>query len=104
MSSLKAARADNFYHPPDWDPRKQSRAEHSNKGPAWKAHPLRERAKRLDEGILTIRFEMPFNVRCKGCGNHIGKGVRYNAEKKQIGKCSHPCQTTDSYQGLSLSI
>ena len=32
MSSLAAARADNFYHPPDWDPRKSSRAEHSEGG------------------------------------------------------------------------
>ena len=25
MSSLAAARADNFYHPPEWDPQKISR-------------------------------------------------------------------------------
>ena len=94
MSSLAAARADNFYHPPDWDPRKSSRAEHSEGGrkplskeDKWKAHPLRERAKKLaTEGILTIRFEMPYNVRCLGCDNHIAKGVRFNAEKKTIGK------------------
>ena len=94
MSSLQAACADNFYHPPDWDPRKSSRAEHAEGGrkhlskeDKWKAHPLRERAKKLaTEGILTIRFEMPYNVRCLGCGNHIAKGVRFNAEKKTIGK------------------
>ena len=90
MSSLKAARADNFYHPPDWDPRHGSRAELAAARlgePAWKAHPLRERAKKLaTEGILTVRFEMPFNVRCQGCGNHIAKGVRFNAEKKAIGR------------------
>ncbi len=94
MSSLAAARADNFYHPPDWDPRKKSRGEHAAGGGAklskedkWKGHPLRERAKRLaTEGVLIIRFEMPFNVRCLGCDNHIGKGVRYNAEKRTIGK------------------
>lgn len=28
---------------------------------------------------------MPFNVWCNGCGHLIGKGVRFNAEKKQIG-------------------
>ena len=28
---------------------------------------------------------MPFNVWCAGCGHLIGKGVRFNAEKKQIG-------------------
>ena len=27
-------------------------------------HPLRERARKLDQGILVIRFEMPFNVWC----------------------------------------
>ena len=48
-------------------------------------HPLRERAKKLDQGILVIRFEMPFNVWCAGCGHLIGKGVRFNAEKKAIG-------------------
>lgn len=48
-------------------------------------HPLRERAKKLDQGILVIRFEMPFNVWCNGCGHLIGKGVRFNAEKKAVG-------------------
>lgn len=89
MSSLKAASADNFYHPPDWDPRKHSRAELAAQRlgePKWKAHPLRERAKRLDEGILTVRFEMPFDVRCTGCNNRIGKGVRFNAQKQCVGK------------------
>ena len=85
MSSLSAAQADGFYHPPDWDPRESSRAEHSA-GPGWKSHPLRERAKKLHEGILVIRFEMPFDVRCVGCGNRIAKGVRFNAEKKCVGK------------------
>ena len=78
MSSLAAARADNFYHPPDWDPRRQSRAEASG-AVGWKAHPLRERAKKLaSEGVLVIRFEMPFDVRCSHCGNRIAKGVRFD--------------------------
>lgn len=29
---------------------------------------------------------MPFNVWCGGCERHIASGVRFNAEKKQIGK------------------
>ena len=29
---------------------------------------------------------MPFNVRCTGCDNQIGKGVRFNAEKKAVGR------------------
>ena len=28
---------------------------------------------------------MPFNVWCAGCGHLIGKGVRFNAEKKAVG-------------------
>lgn len=32
---------------------------------------------------VKIRFEMMFNVRCLKCQNSIGKGVRYNAKKKQ---------------------
>lgn len=46
---------------------------------------LGDRARKLHEGILIIRFEMPFNVWCAGCNHLIGKGVRFNAEKKQIG-------------------
>jgi coiled-coil domain-containing protein 130 len=80
MSSLAAARADNFYHPPDWDPSKGSRNKfHGSHGA------LGDRARKLHQGILIIRFEMPFNVWCGGCGHLIGKGVRFNAEKKQIG-------------------
>lgn len=28
---------------------------------------------------------MPFNVWCLSCNQHIGRGVRFNAEKKQVG-------------------
>ena len=37
-------------------------------------HPLRERAAKLHLGIMVIRFEMPFNIWCGGCNNHIGMG------------------------------
>lgn len=46
---------------------------------------LGKRANKKSQGILTIRFEMPFNVRCGACGHTIAKGVRFNAEKKKIG-------------------
>lgn len=69
----------NKYYPPDYDPKKGG----LNK---WQGtHALRERANKLHLGILIIRFEMPFNVWCEGCGNHVGMGVRYNAEKKKVG-------------------
>ena len=38
------------------------------------------------KGIIIIRFEMPWNIWCTGCKNHIGRGVRYNAEKNKAGK------------------
>eukprot|EP01025_Chloroclados_australasicus_P052353 TRINITY_DN6100_c1_g1_i2.p2 TRINITY_DN6100_c1_g1~~TRINITY_DN6100_c1_g1_i2.p2 ORF type:complete len:281 (-),score=18.16 TRINITY_DN6100_c1_g1_i2:982-1824(-) len=79
MSSLAAAKADNFYYPPEWDPKKGSINKFQGQ------HPLRERAKRIDEGILIVRFEMPFNIWCQKCEEMIAKGVRFNAEKKQIG-------------------
>jgi hypothetical protein len=72
-------------------------------------HPLRDRARKLDKGILVIRyaparalvqhtpscirqqlsctprFEVPFNLFCSKCGEMIAQGVRFNAEKKQVG-------------------
>lgn len=80
MSSLAAARADNFYNPPDWDPGKEGRNQYQGSHGA-----LGDRARKLHKGILIIRFEVPFNMWCDGCGALIGKGVRFNADKKQIG-------------------
>ncbi|KAI8929083.1 CWC16 protein [Entophlyctis helioformis] len=73
-------RAANKYYPPDWDPSKGSINTFVGQ------HPLRERARKLDQGILVVRFEMPFNVWCLHCEKHIGMGVRFNAEKKKVGK------------------
>lgn len=72
-------KATNKYYPPDWDPSKGSVNRHK------KSHPLRARARKIDEGILVVRFEMPFNIWCQGCNNHIGMGVRFNAEKSKVG-------------------
>lgn len=79
MSSLAAARADNFYYPPEWEPSQGSLNKFHGQ------HALRERARKLDQGILIIRFEMPFHIWCGGCNSMIAKGVRFNAEKKQVG-------------------
>ncbi|GBN88236.1 Coiled-coil domain-containing protein 130 [Araneus ventricosus] len=76
MAERKAV---NKYYPPDWTPNKGS----INKFKG--THALRERARKLHMGILIIRFEMPFNIWCNGCENHIGMGVRYNAEKTKVG-------------------
>uniref|UniRef100_A0A7N8XWL9 Probable splicing factor YJU2B n=2 Tax=Mastacembelus armatus TaxID=205130 RepID=A0A7N8XWL9_9TELE len=60
-------------------------AKHGSLNGYHKTHALRERARKLSQGILIIRFEMPYNIWCDGCKNHIGMGVRYNAEKKKVG-------------------
>ncbi|TIB73464.1 DUF572-domain-containing protein [Wallemia mellicola] len=61
----------NRYYPPDYDPQK-----HSSLG---------DRARKIDKGILIVRFELPFDIWCGGCEKHVGQGVRYNAEKRKIG-------------------
>jgi coiled-coil domain-containing protein 130 len=81
MSSLAAARADNFYYPPEFDPVKHKSLNKFNG-----QHPLRERAAKLaTEGILVIRFEMPFHIFCDKCKGMIAKGERFNADKKTVG-------------------
>lgn len=51
------------------------------------AHPLGKRASKISQGILTVRFELPFAVWCSHCSPPaiIGQGVRFNAEKKKVG-------------------
>ncbi|KAL4066755.1 CWC16 protein [Scleroderma yunnanense] len=70
----------NKYYPPDYDGEKH-KSLNSYRG----KHALGDRARKLDKGILITRFELPFNIWCGTCNNHIGMGVRYNAEKKKIG-------------------
>ncbi len=50
-------KATNKYYPPDWDPSKGSINQYVGQ------HPLRDRARKLSQGILIMRFEMPYNVR-----------------------------------------
>ncbi|KAI9877746.1 MAG: hypothetical protein M1830_002942 [Pleopsidium flavum] len=48
---------------------------------------LGNRARKSGQGILTVRFEMPFAIWCTTCPKPtiIGQGVRFNAEKKKVG-------------------
>jgi coiled-coil domain-containing protein 130 len=74
----------NKYYPPDFfnqHPKQMAKGLDAYHG----HHRLRERGKKADQGIIVIRFEMPFNCWCEGCKNHIGMGVRYNAEKQRVG-------------------
>ena len=50
-------------------------------------HALGNRARKAGQGILTVRFEMPFAVWCGHCPKPtiIGQGVRFNAEKRKVG-------------------
>ncbi|KAF2027106.1 DUF572-domain-containing protein [Setomelanomma holmii] len=52
------------------------------------SHPLGKRASKSSQGILTVRFELPFAVWCEHCTPQaiVGQGVRFNAEKKNVGK------------------
>ncbi|TGZ70168.1 hypothetical protein CRM22_003341 [Opisthorchis felineus] len=70
----------NKYYPPDFDPKV-----HRNLNAYHGTHALRERGRKASQGILIIRFEMPFNCWCLTCKNPIGMGVRYNAEKTKVG-------------------
>uniref|UniRef100_A0A915Q5G3 Galactosylgalactosylxylosylprotein 3-beta-glucuronosyltransferase n=1 Tax=Setaria digitata TaxID=48799 RepID=A0A915Q5G3_9BILA len=79
-ASMGERKGQNFYYPPDFDYKK-----HKSLNSYHGTHALRERAAKIKQGILIIRFEMPFNIWCLGCNNHVGMGVRYNAEKKKIG-------------------
>ncbi|KAL8277203.1 hypothetical protein RQP46_010376 [Phenoliferia psychrophenolica] len=69
----------NKYYPPDWVPESGSLNAYNGK------HALGDRARKLDKGILIVRFELPYNIWCDNCKNHIGQGVRYNAEKSKVG-------------------
>jgi coiled-coil domain-containing protein 130 len=66
------------YYPPD-----------ASNAPAFNAssHPLGKRANKVSQGILTVRFELPFAVWCDHCtpAAIVGQGVRFNAEKKKVG-------------------
>ncbi|VEL38188.1 unnamed protein product [Protopolystoma xenopodis] len=70
----------NKYYPPDFDPKI-----HKTLSRYHGIHPLRDRGQKASEGIIKIRFEMPYNCWCLTCKNPIGMGVRYNAEKIQVG-------------------
>ncbi|KAJ2355817.1 Protein saf4 [Coemansia sp. RSA 2618] len=73
-------KATNKYYPPDWDP------SHGSANAYVGQHPLRDRARKLNEGILIVRFELPFSIWCGGCNSLLATGLRFNAEKKKIGK------------------
>ena len=77
MSSLAAARADNFYFPPDYQPEYGSLSKFNNKN-------FNGSNQYQQFGI--IRFELPFDGWCLNCNHHMSKGLRFNAKKDKDGK------------------
>lgn len=47
----------NKYYPPDFDPEK-----HKSLNSYQGKHALGDRARKLDQGVLITRFELPFNI------------------------------------------
>mmetsp|Transcript_88874 Transcript_88874/g.157447 ORF Transcript_88874/g.157447 Transcript_88874/m.157447 type:complete len:309 (+) Transcript_88874:57-983(+) len=82
--SLKAACADSFYYPQEWAPSRGS-LDQFQRRKGFEHHFGQQRTKNLHKGVLQIRFEMPFKVRCLRCGLYIGQGTRYDADKKKVG-------------------
>ncbi|KAF5101557.1 hypothetical protein D0Z00_000832 [Geotrichum galactomycetum] len=69
----------NKYYPPDYD------GKTSVNKLAGKNHALGSRASKIKDGILTVRFECPFDISCLKCEKTIAQGVRFNASKKKVG-------------------
>jgi coiled-coil domain-containing protein 130 len=83
--SLKAASADTFYYPREWDPSKGTLDQYQQKR-GYEHFFGKSRTKNISKGILVIRFEMPFPVQCLRCKGYVGQGTRYDADKKRAGK------------------
>ena len=61
----------NHYYPPDFF---TNLKKNKNLNNYHGTTALRERGTKMHIGIITIRFEMPYNIWCEGCKNHIGMG------------------------------
>eukprot|EP00930_Biecheleria_cincta_P005300 TRINITY_DN106220_c0_g1_i1.p1 TRINITY_DN106220_c0_g1~~TRINITY_DN106220_c0_g1_i1.p1 ORF type:complete len:316 (+),score=62.32 TRINITY_DN106220_c0_g1_i1:126-1073(+) len=81
--TLKAACADTFHYPQEWDPSRGS-LDQFQRRKGFEHHLGKHRVKNLDRGVLLIRFEMPFKVQCLRCGLYINQGTRYDADKKKV--------------------
>ncbi|KAG5189226.1 hypothetical protein JKP88DRAFT_302381 [Tribonema minus] len=74
MSSLAAVQADGFYYPPTWEPKHGSVSKAAG-----------SKGSNQYEQYGVIRFELPYNAWCEGCGRPLGKGTRFNAKKEKAG-------------------
>uniref|UniRef100_A0AAV1UAA1 Coiled-coil domain-containing protein 130 n=1 Tax=Peronospora matthiolae TaxID=2874970 RepID=A0AAV1UAA1_9STRA len=87
MSSLAATQADGYYYPAEWRPEHGSLTQFRQSKQA-QAQGRRVQHKHVegDGKAPVVRFEMPFHVWCTHCDVHIGRGVRFNAEKRCVGR------------------
>ena len=96
MSTLSAARADNFYFPKDFNPSIHKSIHHYNllkkeekrgaKSKSFGVPKNKSDETKNEDGTTKVRYETPFHVRCEKCNQQIAKGVRFNANKKCVGK------------------
>lgn len=79
MSTLAAARADNFYYSKNYNP---------DKVPPKKSELAEDKPFKVVQGQRVggskVRYETPFHVRCESCGNMVAKGVRFNSIKTWV--------------------
>jgi len=83
MSSLAATKADGFYRGTDYDPQRDGGLNQFRKV---KGVPSNAKSRKAPPGASICRFEMPFKIWCLGCNQIIDKGVRFNAERRTVGK------------------
>jgi hypothetical protein len=75
-------------------------------------HALRDRARKIDQGILIIRFEVPFHIWCSKCGEKIAKGELSSAKRTMLPGmrlaacvgCPCPHVNLMDMQGTSLAV
>jgi len=79
MSSLAATQADGYYAPPEYYEsgayKKKSVSQFNEKSKGNNQY--------LQKGV--VRFELPYDGFCETCGEHVGKGTRFNAKKCKAG-------------------
>jgi hypothetical protein len=82
MSSLAATQADGYYAPPEYY---ESGAYQKKSVSQFNDEKSKGNNQYLKHGI--VRFELPYDGFCQACGEHVGKGTRFNAKKSQNGAC-----------------
>ena len=78
MSSLAATQADGYYLPVEYFESGAYKTKSKNQFHGSKGH-----NQYLTKNI--VRFELPYDGFCQGCGAHVSKGTRFNSRKAKAG-------------------